>query len=227
MLREETRDTGDAGAAWKFVERSVAFAEGDGLGVGFQRGEQVAEAPDSAEIDGGLREAALAPGGFQFLRWRRILFPTGIGDLEQISAKGATKILAGIVAQIGASDAAEAEVGLTHARRRSGERGHGTGLFLSSQILVGSVDPVGARWRKDVEVDSVFEGFGFVRHVGGNAESFAGVYDDLFAVDPELESAFEDVGELLVVMAVLGDDASFFQKDAGEHDFLADDELAL
>ena len=60
-----------------------------------------------------------------------------------------------------------------------------------------------------------------------DAEDFAGVDDDFFAVDPELERAFENVGELLVVVAVLGDDAAFLQQHASQHDFLADDELAL
>jgi hypothetical protein len=103
----------------------------------------------------------------------------------------------------------------------------GRGLLVPSQILIGLVDPVGTRRSEDVEVDGVFEGLSLMRHVGGDAESFAGVDDDFFAVYPKLERAFEDVGELFVGMAVLGDDASFFQEDAGEHDFLADDELAL
>ena len=54
---------------------------------------------------------------------------------------------------------------------------------------------------------------GFVRHIGRDAENFAGMNGDFFAVDPELQCAIEDVGELLVVMAVLGNDAAFFQKE--------------
>jgi len=83
-------------------------------------------------------------------------------------------------------------------------------LFLSPEILVGLINPVGAGWTEYVEVDGVDDGLGFVRHVGRDAEYFAGVDHDLFAVDPELERAVEDVGELLVVVAVFGDDAAFF-----------------
>ena len=65
MFGEEARHAGDAGALRQFVERSVAFAQRDGLVVALERGQQFAETPDAAEIDGGLREAALAPRGFQ------------------------------------------------------------------------------------------------------------------------------------------------------------------
>ena len=50
---------------------------------------------------------------------------------------------------------------------------------------------------------------------------------DLFAIDPELQRPIEDVSQLLVVMAVFGNDASLFQEHAGQHDFLADNELTL
>jgi hypothetical protein len=104
---------------------------------------------------------------------------------------------------------------------------HWQRLFLSPEILVGLVDPIGARRIEYIEIDGVFERLGLVRHVRGNAEHFAGMDDDFFAVDPELERTVQDVGELFVVVAVLGDDASFFQEHARQHDFLSDDELAL
>jgi len=100
-------------------------------------------------------------------------------------------------------------------------------LFLSPQVLVSLVDPIGAGGIEDVEVDSVFHGLGFVWHVRRDAESLAGVHNDFAAIDPELESAFENVGELLVVVAVLGDDASFFEQHARQHNVLAYHELAL
>ena len=56
---------------------------------------------------------------------------------------------------------------------------------------------------------------------------FAGVHHDLLAVDPELQRAIEDVGELLVVMAVHRDDAAFLQQHPRHHDLLADHKLAL
>jgi len=100
-------------------------------------------------------------------------------------------------------------------------------LFLSPEILIGLVDPVSAGRIEDVEVDSVFEGFGFVRHVRRDAERLAGVDHDFLAVDPEFERSFENVGELLVVVVVFRDDAAFFEQHASEHDALADYELAL
>ena len=46
---------------------------------------------------------------------------------------------------------------------------------------------------------------------GCRLENFAGMDHDLFAVDPELQRAVEDIGELLVVMAVFGNNAAFFE----------------
>ncbi len=69
--------------------------------------------------------------------------------------------------------------------------------------------------------------FGLVRHVRRDAEHFARVNDDFFTVDPELQRAVENVRELLVVVAVLGDNASLLQQHAGRHDFLPDHELPL
>jgi hypothetical protein len=96
-----------------------------------------------------------------------------------------------------------------------------------SQVLVCLVDPVRSRRSEDVEVDCIHHRFRFVRHVGGDSQDFAGIDHDDATVDPELQCAFQDVGELLVVMAVLGDDAALLEQDAGDHDFLADYELAL
>lgn len=99
-------------------------------------------------------------------------------------------------------------------------------LLLAAEVLVGFVDPVFARRIEDVEIDRVHQRFGFMRHVGRNGQDFARTHDDFFSVDPELERAIKNVGDLLVVMAVLGNDASFFQQNASQHDVLADDEMA-
>ena len=50
---------------------------------------------------------------------------------------------------------------------------------------------------------------------------------DLFAVDPELQRALENVGELLVVVAVQRDDAALLHENASHHNVVADDEMAL
>ena len=62
---EEARHAADAGALREFVERRVAFAQGDYLLVVGERGKQIAEPPDSAEVDGRLRKLTLAPSRFQ------------------------------------------------------------------------------------------------------------------------------------------------------------------
>ena len=69
--------------------------------------------------------------------------------------------------------------------------------------------------------------FGFVRHVRRDAKNLSGMDNNFTAVDPELQRTIQYVRQLLVVMAVLGDDASLFKQDARHHNFLADHELAL
>jgi len=81
-----------------------------------------------------------------------------------------------------------------------------------AEIGVGFVEPVFAGRGEDVEVESVLEGPCFVRHVGGDAENFAGADHDFLAVDGKFESAFEDVGELFVVMMMQRDVAVFLMK---------------
>src|ERR1700733_12919174 len=110
--------------------------------------------------------------------------------------------------------------------RSDGER-HAVDLLFVPEILIGAVDPVGARWSEDIEVNGIFKGLGLVRHVRGNAQHFAGVNCNFLAVDPELQCAIEDVGDLLVMMAVLRDNTSLFEKHAGQHNFLSDYELPL
>jgi hypothetical protein len=100
-------------------------------------------------------------------------------------------------------------------------------LFLAAQILIGVVDPIGA-WRIEyVKVDGVFHRFRFMRHVGGNAKHFARVHHNFLAVDPELQRTIENVGELLIMMAMLGHDAALFQQHASYHNLLTDHELPL
>src|SRR6266702_736708 len=66
-----------------------------------------------------------------------------------------------------------------------------------------------------------------MRHVWGNTEHFAGVDHDLSAVDGELQRAFENVSELLVDMAVLGNDASLLEKHAREHEAFSGHDLSI
>lgn len=80
---------------------------------------------------------------------------------------------------------------------------------------------------KDVQIDCIFQRFGFVWHVRRNAKNFAGAHNDFFAINPELQRALQNVRQLLVVMAMLGYDTTFLQQHTCEHKLLAGDELTI
>ena len=71
----------------------------------------------------------------------------------------------------------------------------------------------------------VFEGDSLVRHVRRYAKHLARSDNNFLTVQPELQSAFQDVGDLLVVVAVERDHAPSLQEDACDHHLLADHEL--
>ena len=78
MLGEEPVEAGGGGAAGQLVERGVALAEGDDV-VGLDDGEQVAEAPDAALVDGQGGGAALLPEPAEGAG----IGETGVGSGEQ------------------------------------------------------------------------------------------------------------------------------------------------
>src|SRR6267143_2696311 len=94
------------------------------------------------------------------------------------------------------------------------------------QISVGPIDPVGARRVEDVEIDGICERLGPVWHVGRNGQDLARIHHNLFAVDPEFQRPLQDVGDLLVVVAVFGHNASLLEQHAGKHDILPNHEVA-
>src|SRR3989454_7555136 len=100
-------------------------------------------------------------------------------------------------------------------------------LFAAAQVLVGLVDPVGPRWIEHIQVHGVRQGLSLVRHVRGNSQHLTGVHHDFFAVNPEFQRTFQNISNLLVVMAVLGNDAAPLEEDACQHDVLPDDKLPL
>ena len=92
------------------------------------------------------------------------------------------------------------------------------------------LEPVLAWWAEDIDVQSLLECFRLVRHVRWNQQHLPGADDHFLraiVTDPELESALKDVGELLVLVGVLGDDAAFLQIDMCEHHAIAGDETTL
>src|SRR5882762_2926047 len=100
-------------------------------------------------------------------------------------------------------------------------------LLRLPQVPIGLVNPVRPRGSKDVQVDRVDQRFCLMRHVGRDGQNLAAVDNDDATIDPELQRALEDVGQLLVVVAVLGHDAALLQQYPRNHDFLADHKLPL
>lgn len=96
-----------------------------------------------------------------------------------------------------------------------------------SKIIVGFVEPVVARWIEHVEIERVFESPGFMRHIRRDTKNFAGADDDFLAIDGEFQRAFEDVGELFIVMVVERDMTAFLEEDPRQHDLLAVNHFAV
>ena len=65
-----------------------------------------------------------------------------------------------------------------------------------------------------------------MRHVWRDGQALAGIHDDLFTINPELQRARGNVCELLIRMTVLRHNASFLQQDARQHDILSNHEMA-
>src|SRR5215831_11938959 len=114
-----------------------------------------------------------------------------------------------------------------HYGRGSGNRRHEPDLLPSPKILVGFVNPVSAGRGEDVQIHRILESYSFMRHVRRNAKYLARVDHNLFAIDIKLQRAFDDVGQLLVLMAMQRYDASLLEEHASEHNFLTEYELPL
>jgi hypothetical protein len=99
-----------------------------------------------------------------------------------------------------------------------------------AEIAIVAGDPVLAGRREDIEVESVFEGFGGVRQVSGDDEEFTGAdgffFERVIRTEGETQSALDDEGDLFVMMRVAGDLATLFEHDAGDHGLRPGDELA-
>src|SRR6185312_8586777 len=86
------------------------------------------------------------------------------------------------------------------AERSSNKPLPGNALF--TQVTISFVDPVGPRRIEDVEVNRVFHGLSFVRHIWRDGEHFSGGHHNFFSIDIKLQCAFENIAELFVNMAV-------------------------
>src|SRR4051812_10723846 len=74
MLGEEPIDAGDVRTAGHFIERSVAFGEGDYAVDTANNGQQLTETPDTALVHGKGGGAALLP---------EVLHAAGIGQADR------------------------------------------------------------------------------------------------------------------------------------------------
>jgi hypothetical protein len=117
MLGKEARNAESTSTVRELVKGSISLTQRDGVGLALNGGQQIAETPHSALIYRSRREFAIAPDLLQSRRVRLVLFPPRVSDLQKISAVAAAEILAGLVAEISASNAAETEVRLMHIRR--------------------------------------------------------------------------------------------------------------
>src|ERR1700749_2259025 len=100
-------------------------------------------------------------------------------------------------------------------------------LAAVAKVVVGLIQPIGP-WRiEDVEIDGFFERPRFVRHVGRDAQNFAGANDDFLSVDRKFQRAFQNISHLLVVMLVQRHMRAFFHQHAREHHLVADDLFAI
>src|SRR5271156_4309734 len=100
-------------------------------------------------------------------------------------------------------------------------------LEIVAEIVVRFVDPVFTAGREEINVHGVFQGFGFVRDVGGYQEHFAGVHHRGFAVvEEKLQRAGDDEGKLFAAVGVARDDAAFCDENAGEGGVFAAHHLA-
>src|SRR5882672_11116423 len=84
---------------------------------------------------------------------------------------------------------------------------------LLPQVGVGLFQPVLARRTEDVDIEGILQRVGLVGQVARQMQHLSRAHHDLFALvpDEELQGTFQDVGELLVRVRVLGDDAALFQ----------------
>ena len=101
--------------------------------------------------------------------------------------------------------------------------------LLLPQVGVGLVEPVRARRVEDVHIEGVLQRMGLVRHVARQVQHLARAHDDLLGAvvpDQEPQRAFQDVGELLILMGMLGDDAALLEIDMRQHHLVAGDHAA-
>src|SRR5258708_5104190 len=79
-------------------------------------------------------------------------------------------------------------------------------MLFAAQVRVVSIDPILTGRREDVEVVGILKGLGAVRHVRGDDHGLSFADDDGLAIDFKFERTFQHVGDLLVLVAVYGNE---------------------
>src|SRR5205809_3660861 len=83
--------------------------------------------------------------------------------------------------------------------------------LLAPQIIVGPIEPVLPRRRKDVEIKRIFQGRRGMHDIGGYMKDVTGAKNDFLSVYFKFQPAADDVTYLFVFMVVSRNDASFLQ----------------
>src|SRR3984885_10583172 len=94
-----------------------------------------------------------------------------------------------------------------------------------TKIGVVFVDPILAWGIKDVQVDRILERNSLMRHIGRDAEYFPGRDSDFPVLDEEMQCAFKNVGDLLIVMTMQRHFRAFLKQDTRHHHVGAHDHL--
>src|ERR1700735_3393677 len=97
--------------------------------------------------------------------------------------------------------------------------------YTLTKIGVVFVDPILAWGIKDVQVDRILERNGLMRHMGRDAEHFPGRNSDFPVIDEEMQCAFKNVGDLLIVMTMQRDFRALLKQDTRHHQVGAHDHL--
>src|SRR5258708_13251739 len=84
----------------------------------------------------------------------------------------------------------------------------------------------GADGREDVEIERVFERYGAVRHPRRNAQNFTLPHHHFPALELELQSPFEDIGDLLAFVPMFGHHGILLDEDLRDHRLVAAHDLA-
>src|ERR1700730_12093446 len=90
-------------------------------------------------------------------------------------------------------------------------------LRFLPQVSIIFIDPILTGRIKDVQVDRVLQRNRLMRHVGWNAQHFPSRDREFPVVDVEVQGAFENIGDLLIVMAVQRHPGALLQQDARGH----------